>query len=88
MIPNGLEVEFIRFQENGNARFHDRFILTEIGGVSLPDGLDEEDGVPTPAGGRATAMSKADYANQWRRYAKITSAFKKTGSIILRGEMR
>lgn len=86
VIPNGLEVEFIRLQENGNTRFHDRFILTEFGGVNLPDSFDEEDGDPTPEGGRATVMTKADYAKEWHHFSNTTKAFKKAGSVILRGE--
>ncbi len=86
VIPEGLAVEFIRLQENGRARFHDRFILTDIGGISLPDGLDEEDN-PTPQGGRATVMRRDEYETEWQRYKNTTVDFNLEKTVNLFGRL-
>ncbi len=41
-IPRGVQVRFVRwYQRNPGKDFHDRFILTDIGGISFGQGLSE-----------------------------------------------
>lgn len=44
LIPNGVNVTIIRWhQRDGGEAFHNRYILTDLGGVSFQVGLDEGD---------------------------------------------
>lgn len=45
ILPVGLELRLVRWREReGGKRFHDRYILTNIGGLLFPTGLDDDDG--------------------------------------------
>jgi hypothetical protein len=45
ILPAGLELRLVRWREReGGKRFHDRYILTNIGGLLFPTGLDDDDG--------------------------------------------
>lgn len=85
VIPADMSVEFIRLEEIGRERFHDRLVLTELGGAFLPDGLDEEDN-PAPDRGRAGLLSQKDYARSWDVYRKDGSDFRMENCLILVGE--
>ncbi|MDI3337937.1 hypothetical protein QKW60_16125 [Defluviimonas aestuarii] len=85
VIPAGMVVEFIRLEQIGRERFHDRLVLTELGGAYLPDGLDEED-QPTPGRGRAALLRRTDYARCWDIYRKDGSDFRMENSLTLVGE--
>ena len=74
VIRTGMNVEFIRLEEIGRERFHDRLILTEFEGAYLPDGLDEED-APVEGGGRATLLRQPDYTRIWDVLRKDGSDF-------------
>ena len=41
-LPNGLQISFFRWcEKDGGERFHDRYILTDLGGVIVAGGLDD-----------------------------------------------
>ncbi len=72
-IPQGLMVRFVRWKErDGGLRFHNRYILTEFGGVQFAHGLDEgspgeEDDV--------TILDRIQFDRRWVQYASNTPAF-------------
>jgi hypothetical protein len=72
-LPEGLTVEFVRWRErNGGERLHNRYVLTDLGGVALGVGLD--------AGGRGQTddfllLPRAIYARRWSQYVDNDGAF-------------
>jgi len=45
LLPDGMELRLVRWrQRNGGKLFHDRYILTNIGCLLFPTGLDDDDG--------------------------------------------
>lgn len=84
VIPPGMKLEIIRLEETGLERFHDRFVMTELGGAYLPDGLDEETN-PAPGRGRATLLSRDDYIWSWDVYKQDTRDFRIDGRMVLTG---
>lgn len=72
-IPQGLVVRFVRWKErDGGLRFHNRYILTELGGVQFAHGLDEgepgeEDDI--------TILDRTQFDRRWVQYASETPAF-------------
>lgn len=72
-IPDGLSVCFKRWnQKPGGKKLHDRYILTDLGGVDFSIGLDEgfegEDQ-------KLTLMERGIYNDIWSRYASNHPAF-------------
>ncbi len=65
-LPAGLGVQVaVVEQQSGGERLHERFVLTELGGVGIPGGIDNGDpGETTPT----NLLSEADWAHQWRCY--------------------
>lgn len=54
-------------QKTGHQRFHNRYILTDIGGVFMGDGLEEGTGNETDD---VSILSREQYAQRWRQYTK------------------
>jgi hypothetical protein len=72
-IPSGLSVEFVRWREKpGGEDFHNRFVLTEIGGVSFGVGLDE--GSPGQTDD-LNLLTKKPYQLRWSQFIASSSAF-------------
>lgn len=72
-LPAGLTVEFVRWrQRNGGERLHNRYVLTDLGGVTLGVGLD--------AGGQGETddlllLPRTIYARRWSQYVDNDGAF-------------
>jgi hypothetical protein len=72
-IPHELVVRFVRWRErDGGLRFHNRYILTELGGVQFAHGLDEgqpgeEDDI--------TLLDKGQFDRRWDQYGGSAPAF-------------
>ena len=82
-IPDGLSVCFKRWNQKkpGGKKLHDRYILTDLGGVDFSIGLDEgfegEDQ-------KLTLMERGIYNDIWSRYASNHPAFDlDTDSVIV-----
>ena len=73
LIPNGLQttIKIWRQRTNGEA-LHNRYILTDIGGVIFPHGLDE--GEPGE-NDDITLLDKEQYELHWSQYASNAPAF-------------
>lgn len=72
-LPNGVVVEFVRWsQKAGGEKLHNRYVLTDIGGVSLGVGLDE--GMPGETDD-LLLLPRAQYEQRWAQYAGEAGAF-------------
>lgn len=72
-LPSGVPVEFVRWrQKAGGDKLHNRYVLTDIGGVSLGVGLD--------AGGAGETddlllLPRTQYALRWGQYVEENGSF-------------
>jgi hypothetical protein len=80
IIPSDLTLVIKRWrQRSGGERLHNRYIITDIGGVAFNCGLDEgEDGETDDV----TLLEKKQYLLRWQQYASDTPAFELTGEPI------
>lgn len=70
-LPAGLLVEFTRWRQVRD-KLHDRFVLTDLGGVLLGTGLDEGADGETQA---AQLLPRNEYLWHWDRYARNDGTF-------------
>jgi hypothetical protein len=72
-LPKGCTVEFARLkQRQGGEKLHNRYVLTDLGGVSLGVGLDvgevgESDDL--------LLLTRAQYARRWSQYVTNDGSF-------------
>jgi hypothetical protein len=72
-LPSGITVEFRRWQHHdGGDRLHNRYVLTDLGGVSLGVGLD--------AGAEGETddlllLPQEQYVRRWAQYAEEDGSF-------------
>jgi len=73
LIPTGLTVRFVRWvARDGGQPLHNRYILTDLGGVSFQHGLD--DGRPGETDDVAL-LDRDSYEQRWAEYATDDPAF-------------
>ncbi len=76
-LPKGIEIKVFRWTErNGGERLHDRFVLTDRGGIASSYGWDAGDS------GQTTELSLMDddsYRHRWNQYQRETAAFDLAG---------
>jgi len=84
IIPKEIKVRFIRWHgREGGERFHNRYILTERGGVSFGVGLD--DGPP----GETDEIKFLDidtFQYRWRQYSNTEPAFDFIDELVIEGK--
>ena len=74
-VPRGLRVHLVRLrQQPGGERLHNRYILTDLGGVIFGVGLDEGDAGDTDD---IQLLDRAQYEERWRQYASATPTFER-----------
>ncbi len=79
-IPIGLRVAMVRLrQRQGGERLHNRYILTDLGGVIFGVGLDEGDPGDTDD---IQLLDRAQYEKRWRQYAGEPPAFERPEPAI------
>lgn len=72
-FPSGISIEFVRWsQKPGGERLHNRYVLTDVGGVSLGVGLDAGHAGETDD---VLLLPRAQYALRWAQYAEENGAF-------------
>ena len=72
-LPNGIAIEFVRWrQKAGGDRLHNRYVLTDVGGVSLGVGLDAGDAAETDD---LLLLPRAQYGLRWSQYVDANGAF-------------
>ena len=72
-VPRNLQLKLVRLrQRDGGERLHNRYILTDLGGVIFGVGLDEGD-----EGGAddISLLDRTQYEERWRQYASAAPAF-------------
>ena len=74
VVPDGWEVRVVRWNAVGLARedIHDRFVMTNLGGVAFLRGLGE-----TPGKTRLDVMDRSRFAEVWHDYAGRLSRFER-----------
>ncbi|MHC1698747.1 MAG: hypothetical protein AB9919_11945 [Geobacteraceae bacterium] len=84
IIPNGLEVVFYRLKQRDNSeKLHNRYILTDIGGVNFGVGLDEGSENETEDVG---LLTRKQYELRWEQYAGSRLVFDVVDRpIVVRG---
>ena len=74
-LPVGCTIEFVRWaQKDGGEKLHNRYVLTDLGGVALGVGLD--------AGGAGETddlllLPRAQYERRWAQYVASDGAFER-----------
>lgn len=72
-VPRGLRVQMVRLREReGCEELHNRYILTELGGVEFGAGLDRRD---AGSADDINLLDRGQYLLRWRQYASDTPEF-------------
>lgn len=72
-LPPGLSIDFLLWEQRpGGEILHDRFVLTDLGGVYFSVGLDEGDAGQTT---QVSRLSRTAHEKIWRDYTVATTAF-------------
>ena len=85
VIPEGLTLTVRRWKErDGGEKLHNRYVLTDIGGVSFGIGLDEGDPGTTETDD-VSRLSADTYNQRWNDYAGPNFAFDKVDEVEIIG---
>ncbi len=85
-IPAGIQVRFVRWRERaGGEGLHNRYVLTERGGVSLAWGLDE--GAPAQTDD-LSLLEEGLYRARWEQYCGANPAFDLAAEISIEGALQ
>ena len=68
MMPDDITLKIIVWQSHHE--LHNRYVLTNPGGISFHHGLDDGPGTD-----ELSLLSRDSYINRWRQYQKCTSPF-------------
>jgi hypothetical protein len=72
-LPAGFTIEFVRWtQKSGGEKLHNRYVLTDLGGVALGMGLDTGDTGETDD---LLLLPRAQYEHRWSQYVANDGAF-------------
>jgi hypothetical protein len=76
IVPTGINVVIKRWKQNESGqRLHNRYILTDIGGVRFGAGLDENRNDPDGDTDEVSLMNRETYLKRWTQYASEKPAF-------------
>jgi hypothetical protein len=85
-IPAGVNVRFVRWRERaGGEGLHNRYVLTERGGVSLAWGLDEGAAAQTDD---LILLDEPHFRTRWDQYCGANPAFELAAEILIEGALR
>lgn len=74
-LPDGCAIEFVRWrQRSGGEKLHNRYILTDIGGVAMGVGLDSGEAGETDD---ILLLPRSQYQLRWSQYASEDGAFER-----------
>ncbi len=74
-LPVGLTIEFCRWRQRaGGEKLHNRYVLTDLGGVSVGTGLDEGSEGETDD---LHLLERGPYELRWSQYAGPSAAFER-----------
>jgi hypothetical protein len=88
IIPSGIRVRILQWREREQGeKLHNRFILTDLGGVSFGVGLDDSDGEDGQTDD-IQLLNEETYGMRFAQYAGSTPAFDPVAEIIIDGKRR
>jgi hypothetical protein len=88
IIPNGIRVRIVQWGEKQQGeKLHNRFILTDMGGVSFGVGLDDADGEDGQTDD-IQLLNSETYTVRFDQYTGSTPAFDLVTEIIIDGKRR
>jgi hypothetical protein len=74
-LSHGCAVEFVRWkQRQGSEKLHNRYVLTDLGGVALGVGLDEGEAGETDD---LLLLPRAQFQQRWLQYASDSGPFER-----------
>jgi hypothetical protein len=83
ILPQGMQVRIIRWrQKEGGETLDNRYILTEIGGVSFGVGLDDGADGETD---EVTLLEDKTYRFRWAQFAGSEPAFELVDVLVIEG---
>ena len=75
-LPSGVKIEFVRWrQKTGGQRFHNRYVLTDVGGVMFGDGLDDDNGSGVGQKDDVFLLNRYQHQLRWAQYVEENGAF-------------
>jgi hypothetical protein len=88
-LPTGCTIEFMRWgQKRGGEKLHNRYVLTDLGGVMIGVGLDAGEEGETDD---LLLLPLAQYERRWFQYASSDGAFERAdspGKVVGTRELR
>jgi hypothetical protein len=82
-IPSGVEVRFIRWhQKTGGEELHNRYVLTDLGGIRFGAGLDERDAGETD---ELEILDKDAYRVRYSQYDPAGATFDLADQVVVIG---
>lgn len=85
VVPHGLNLIVHTFDDFRRRKaLHNRYILTDVGGLLISHGLDEKRGDHDDI----TVLSEKPYLKWWNQYSNGAPQFKKVGEMHVRGKAR
>jgi hypothetical protein len=86
IVPEGIQVHIVRWREkDGGEKLHNRYILTDIGGVSFGVGLDDGAAGETD---EVTLLEDKTYRFRWAQYMSPEPAFELVDELMIEGQRR
>jgi hypothetical protein len=83
LIPLGVSIRIVRIKERlGGEKVHQRYILTDLGGVRIDPGID--DGQPGETYD-INLMDRSQFDLRWKQYASDTPAFDYVDEVLIWG---
>jgi hypothetical protein len=84
-IPRGSQVRIVQWRQRaGGEKLHNRYILTDIGGVKFGIGLDDPDG-HTGQTEDLNRLGQDQHALRWSQYAGPNPAFELEAELVVMG---
>jgi hypothetical protein len=88
IIPSGVRVRIVQWHERERGeKLHNRFILTDLGGVSFGVGLDDSDGEDGQTDD-ILLLNEETYNLRFAQYAGSPPAFDPVGEVIIEGRRK
>lgn len=86
IIPEGISVRLVQWrQKEGGEKLHNRFILTDKGGVRFGVGLDDSDGADGETD-EVESLGEETYKFRWAQYASSDPAFDFVDKVDIEGQ--
>lgn len=87
-IPRGSQVRIVQWRQRaGGEKLHNRYILTDIGGVKFGIGLDDPDG-DTGQTEDLNRLGQEQHALRWAQYTGANPAFELEAEAVVTGTRR